>query len=351
MKTLLVYALYFTALVFGISTSTSFADVFYHKMSDGKHIYTNQKPAGKGFQKFYTSTPPKITEEITSFNYGSSFYSENFDDLINLYSEKYSIDPLLVKAIIKVESNFNPNAVSPKGAAGLMQLMPETAKNHGVYNSYNVNQNISGGTKYFSKLMDMFDSDLKLALAGYNAGENSVIKYGYNIPPYKETQEYVKKVLQHYTNLKSENDKNIKPEVKTASAEKKDVTEKSKNFFYRETLEEADTQLEPHPVEKITPKESRVIVESVDYEEQNSFEKNSYSIQVASFKEFDEALKMKEQLDAGNEEVYIEKTNLEGKGSWFRVKVGQFPDKNNALLFAEKLKNNNPDFKTAYVTN
>lgn len=111
-------------------------------------------------------------------------------------SGKHEIDPLLISAIMAVESDFNPSVVSDKGAIGLMQLMPETASELGV-NPYNVSQNVEGGTRYIKQMLEKFSGDLKLALAAYNAGPNAVIRHG-GIPPYAETQNYVLKVLKNY---------------------------------------------------------------------------------------------------------------------------------------------------------
>ncbi|MBZ4645120.1 MAG: soluble lytic murein transglycosylase-like protein [Clostridia bacterium] len=110
--------------------------------------------------------------------------------------QKYNIHPNVIKAVIAAESGFDANALSPKGAQGLMQLMPGTAKVLGIKNPWNVSENIHGGTKYLREKLDQFNGDIKLALAAYNAGPNSVIKYG-GIPPYTETQNYVRNVLKY----------------------------------------------------------------------------------------------------------------------------------------------------------
>ena len=120
-------------------------------------------------------------------------------DLIYDIAKTHDVSPELIKAVIKVESNFNYKAVSPKGAQGLMQLMPATAKRFGVTDSFDPKDNIQGGVKYLAYLFDEFgEENLDLVLAGYNAGEQAVRKYGNQIPPYKETQQYVKKVKAHF---------------------------------------------------------------------------------------------------------------------------------------------------------
>ena len=108
------------------------------------------------------------------------------------------LDAKLVHAVIRAESGYNEHAISSKGAVGLMQLIPATAQRYGVINSYDPTQNISGGTRYLRDLLKMFNGNVELALAGYNAGENAVIRAGNRIPPYPETMAYVPKVLNFY---------------------------------------------------------------------------------------------------------------------------------------------------------
>lgn len=121
-----------------------------------------------------------------------------FDSYIVESSRRYNIDPLLIYAQMHQESSFKVQATSYKGASGLMQLMPATARRLGVTNIYDPKQNIEGGVKYMRMLLDMFDQDVHLALAGYNAGEGAVMKYGYQIPPYSETREYVRRISARY---------------------------------------------------------------------------------------------------------------------------------------------------------
>jgi soluble lytic murein transglycosylase-like protein len=125
------------------------------------------------------------------------------DGLIRYYGQQHSVDPYLIYCLMSQESKFTSGAVSPKGAQGLMQLMPGTAARYGVTNPYDVAQNISGGTRYLKDLLKMFNGRVDLALAGYNAGENAVIKYGYTIPPYDETRNYVKLIIKRYEKKQS----------------------------------------------------------------------------------------------------------------------------------------------------
>ncbi len=120
-----------------------------------------------------------------------------FDPIIERYAAQYDVNPTLIRAVIQVESNFNPNCVSNKGARGLMQLMPATARRFGVKNIHDVEQNIHGGVRFLSYLMRLFNEDLPRVLAGYNAGENAVLKYG-GIPPYDETSTYVTRAMTVY---------------------------------------------------------------------------------------------------------------------------------------------------------
>lgn len=118
-----------------------------------------------------------------------------FAPLVEEAARAHQVDAALLHAVITAESGYNPAAVSNKGAVGLMQLMPETARRYGVENSFDPAQNIHGGTRYLSDLLQMFNNNLELAVAAYNAGENAVIRHGYSIPPYRETLAYVPKVL------------------------------------------------------------------------------------------------------------------------------------------------------------
>jgi hypothetical protein len=153
-----------------------------------------------GFYSYVDHNGVKVLTNLGGSRRGSvaaessaSAPTPNFAPLISDYSKQYGVDPDLVSAIIRVESNFNPRAVSPKNCKGLMQLHPETARRYGVSDVFDPAENIEAGVKYLSYLTDSFDRNLDLILAAYNAGENAVRKHD-GIPPYAETRQYVSRV-------------------------------------------------------------------------------------------------------------------------------------------------------------
>lgn len=185
------------------------ADVIYvSKTAGGKSAYTVQPvdASSRAIVMALTSTEVVATREATvrrALSTGQTVSSQqaSIGDMVRKVADEYSVNSALVLAVIAVESNFNTNAVSPKGALGLMQLMPGTAKRFGVGNAFDPEQNIRGGVRYLSELADMFDNDLDLVLAAYNAGENAVLRYKLRVPPFPETINYVKQVRQHLYRL------------------------------------------------------------------------------------------------------------------------------------------------------
>ncbi|HEX5702361.1 MAG TPA: transglycosylase SLT domain-containing protein [Pyrinomonadaceae bacterium] len=143
-------------------------------------------------------TPVAATVNLAASNQAWSTGSPRIDGLIRYYAGRNGVDPYLVYCLMSQESKFVSGATSYKGAQGLMQLMPGTAARYGVTNPYDVAQNISGGTRYLRDLLKMFNGRVDLALAGYNAGEGAVMKYGNTIPPYNETRNYVRLIIARY---------------------------------------------------------------------------------------------------------------------------------------------------------
>jgi soluble lytic murein transglycosylase-like protein len=146
-----------------------------------------------------TSQP--INPSLGNFTTGNT----DVDNLIVESGKRNSVDPLLLYSIMHQESSFKPRAMSYKGARGLMQLMPGTASRFGVSNIWDPKQNIEGGARYMRVLLDLFSGDVNLALAGYNAGEGAVMKYGYQVPPYSETREYVRRIGNRYSMIRDPN--------------------------------------------------------------------------------------------------------------------------------------------------
>jgi soluble lytic murein transglycosylase-like protein len=145
---------------------------------------------------------PSITDVLVAGSASSQVWTtgnSRIDNLIRNSGAQHGVDPFLIYCLMSQESSFVAGATSPKGALGLMQLMPGTAARYGVTNPYDVAQNIQGGTRYLKDLLKMFNGRIDLALAGYNAGEGAVMKFGKNIPPYDETRNYVRLILKRYT--------------------------------------------------------------------------------------------------------------------------------------------------------
>lgn len=183
-----------TILLFALAPSAK-ADIYTYTDASGIVHFSNV-PDHKNFKIVVAaqrdenrSEPPRGQVQV------SQAEKNRFTPLVEEAARTYQVDVALLHAVISAESGYNPAAVSNKGAVGLMQLMPETARRYGVANSLDPEQNIRGGTKYLSYLLQMFNNNLELAVAAYNAGENAVIRYGYSIPPYRETLAYVPKVL------------------------------------------------------------------------------------------------------------------------------------------------------------
>ncbi len=175
---------------------TSYAGIYKWVDESGVIHFTNC-PRDAKFKLYIRESKDDVGGEEQRSNFISIKDHNQFDSLIEEFSKKHNVDFALVKAMIRVESGFNPLAVSRKGAKGLMQLMPETAQRLNVVNAFNPRENIDGGVRYFRYLLSLFNNDLRLSLAAYNAGENIVSELR-SIPPYRETIDYVRKVLSYY---------------------------------------------------------------------------------------------------------------------------------------------------------
>lgn len=178
-----------------VFTSPVPAEIFKYQGSDGTIHFTDRPMSGK-YRLLWKSGKSASQSAYTGVRFRQN--KLKLTPLIDQMAKQVSLHPGLLHAIVMVESAYNPEARSKKGAQGLMQLMPGTASRYGVDDSYDPRQNLEGGALYMKDLLAEFKSDLKLALAAYNAGENAVRKYGNQIPPYPETQNYVRKVMGYY---------------------------------------------------------------------------------------------------------------------------------------------------------
>ncbi len=172
------------------------ADIYKYVDKYGRVILTD-KPRHSGYKRL-VKTWKGWEEAKVPKNFNWAKNQKKYDPTIRSVARLYKLPHTLLHAVITAESSYNPNAISRAGAVGLMQLMPETAKRYGVSNRRNPKQNIYGGSRYLRDLLKLFDNNVILALAAYNAGEGAVKKYGNKIPPYKETRNYVNKVIKYY---------------------------------------------------------------------------------------------------------------------------------------------------------
>lgn len=169
-----------------LSAGPALAEIYFRTDEDGLVHFTNA-PTTPQHRRLQPGVLPPTTR----------LTSASMSELIDALGAEYGLDPALIRAVIQVESNFNRKAISPKGAQGLMQLMPATVWRFSVGDAYDPRENIGAGAQYLRELLDLFRGDLTLALAAYNAGENAVLRYK-GVPPYAETRDYVTKVLSLY---------------------------------------------------------------------------------------------------------------------------------------------------------
>ncbi len=183
------------AVLFALITPRYAKADIYRYVDEDDIVHFTDAPTDKRF-KIFMRDLKKDRELRTRLTIASTVNPSEFEQLIKNCSEKYGVNPSLIKAVIHAESGYNPNAVSSKGASGLMQLMPGTARSLKVTDRFNPKDNVEGGVKYLRFLLDTFQGDISLAVAAYNAGLNKVARYG-GIPPYNEKQTYVNRVLSY----------------------------------------------------------------------------------------------------------------------------------------------------------
>jgi soluble lytic murein transglycosylase len=192
----LYYLLAITIVCVFSATVCVQADIYMYIDADGVMHFTNAPTESDRDYRVYI-------RERSSYRSSRSYSPDKYDELISVASKQYGVDSRLVKAIIKAESDFNPTAVSKKGAMGLMQIMPQNFQRLDIEDPFDPRENIMGGTRYFRYLYDRFDGKLALSLAAYNAGPTAVDNYNKTIPPYRETEQYVQRVLTYYRNYKN----------------------------------------------------------------------------------------------------------------------------------------------------
>ncbi len=185
-------------------SGSAHADIYKYTDKKGTVHFTNV-PSSPKYQMYKKNNHGDDTDNFAKtpvYRLGTHADEKRYDRIIKPLCRKYDVDAALVKAVIKTESDFDPFAVSSKGAQGLMQLMPGTAKDLQVKNPFDPQQNLQGGISYLRQMLDIFKGNTKLALAAYNAGSTTVINCGWRIPNIPETRNYVQKVMYHLNRYK-----------------------------------------------------------------------------------------------------------------------------------------------------
>jgi len=180
-------------LCLGLAAPAS-AQIYSWRDANG-HLVLSDRPE-PGTEAPVRSYSVPHSEKVRATRYVTGDRVSAYDDVIVEHARLNGVRPDLVRAVVQVESGFNPYARSPKGALGLMQLMPATAREFGVANAFDAAENVRGGVAYLRRLLDRYGDDEQLALAAYNAGPGAVDRYGENVPPYRETQNYVTRIKQ-----------------------------------------------------------------------------------------------------------------------------------------------------------
>jgi soluble lytic murein transglycosylase-like protein len=187
-----------------ISATSLAGDIYVYQASNGSRLITDHPRMEAGYRLVKVYSESRLWQQTgTRQRAAIKPLPSSYDALIESTARQLSLDPMLIKSVMHAESAFDPKAVSHKGASGLMQLMPATAERYGVSRIFDPRQNVMGGARYLSYLLERFDGDLELALAGYNAGENAVDRSG-GVPPYAETRNYIRKVMRLYRLYRNE---------------------------------------------------------------------------------------------------------------------------------------------------
>ncbi|SFP40786.1 Transglycosylase SLT domain-containing protein [Geopseudomonas sagittaria] len=204
-------ALFYLSLLVGVATLPARADVYKVVAADGSVTFTNVYRPGRGYVRILRTPKAKVAapavaraprppaaQPATRAPAGLPYASQ-----VAAAAAAHQLPEALLHAVIRTESNYNPVAISGRGAIGLMQLMPDTARELGVSDPWDPAANIHGGARYLKHLLQMFDNDLQLALAAYNAGPGAVLRQGRAIPPYAETRQYVPRVIERFRHLQN----------------------------------------------------------------------------------------------------------------------------------------------------
>lgn len=199
-KTHKIWQLFGLCLLLGTGLPPAHADFYIYQAPDGSRVVRDRPSTDKNLKLIKSSNQVQTLGKlaISGYQLNTKRTDKRFEALINQMADRHDVDVALVKAVIRAESYFNPNATSRVGASGLMQLMPKTARRYGVTDLYSPTQNIEAGIRHLKYLLQRYPNRLHLAIAAYNAGENAVDRYD-GIPPYRETRDYVKKVLKFHT--------------------------------------------------------------------------------------------------------------------------------------------------------
>ncbi|MDE1164578.1 MAG: lytic transglycosylase domain-containing protein [Pseudomonas sp.] len=188
-----------TAFLAGLAASSIVqADVYISRDANGGYVLSNVHRPGRHYERVIQEASLGVASVAEQ---PQMIANQPYAELVSAAATANQLPAALLHAVIKAESAYNPSALSPKGAAGLMQLMPDTARQMGVANVYDPQANIQGGARYLKQLMTLFGNDIALAVAAYNAGPDAVLSRGRVIPPFAETQRYVPSVLRQYRRL------------------------------------------------------------------------------------------------------------------------------------------------------